>query len=735
MNTDLSAWARGVGIWWPVVFGTAVGVEIMLIALLVFGPAQVQPEVAGQLTKHGVFVFRPERDVAIYVAGCLLTALLIGAFCWLWAWRCARIAAEARPEFLRQGCGQLALVAAMFLVHLGLLLVIKRWFMFEVATLPALPVFVLAAPVMGSLWLATAKLWRNFPALPGWLLRLLSSSATPCKFLKPASNPGADLFVSLVLCAIIYIPGWRNVAGQCFLADEFHHWNFFAMAPTLAFHYGHALGTGDYAQYGVGWPMLFSALSGLMPITYGRFIQSGAVCACVYFVGVYSFLRLMVGGVVWAAAGVTLALSLQTFRGVDPGAVLWIWPSSTVMRSPLDIWFFIALLLLLRTGRGVWVLVAGALVGLAILFETDTGIYLALACLAGWLLSLDIGRQPPLAFSRRLLLAVTAGGVAALVLLAGLAAASRGTLWRREFWAGWLESMSSYSAGLGLLPIANVPNATLLFFAVTLIVYFAAFGLAWVKLLRRECTSTDMVVGCLACYGLLVLILFVGRSHPFNLFHPSVPFSLIVTILAARLHQRVKGCASGSPPEPETKKSHVVERLVPWCVLGCAAVGLFGSRAFQDYPGALRMLFCRAPAEGLRLLQDPPDVSGLPPAAEGAIQQFTQVVSGLRARVAAGQTVAVLDHSDTLFYLATGTAPWWRYSPVLPAMIKRSQLADLQRALILRGPQWVVIRGSGLHAQLFGEEDVWQAVYQSVESCYRREETVGMFELWKRKGT
>ena len=161
-------------------------------------------------------------------------------------------------------------------------------------------------------------------------------------------------------------------------------------------------------------------------------------------------------------------------------------------------------------------------------------------------------------------------------------------------------------------------------------------------------------------------------------------------------------------------------------------IWLLATPAFQDYPGTLKLLVSRPPAEGLRLLQAPPDVDGLPADAETVIRQFTQTVSSLRSRAAAGQTVAVLDHSDAVFALAAGTAPWWRYSPCFPAIMRRSELAALQRAIVSRGPQSIVVRGNGLHAQLFGEEDVWRAVHQTVESCYRLEDTIGTFEIWRR---
>ena len=44
----------------------------------------------------------------------------------------------------------------------------------------------------------------------------------------------------------------------------------------------------------------------------------------------------------------------------------------------MDIWFFIAALQYGRSRRMGWAVLAGAAVGLAVFFETDTGVYLSL---------------------------------------------------------------------------------------------------------------------------------------------------------------------------------------------------------------------------------------------------------------------------------------------------------------------------------------------------------------------
>ena len=40
-----------------------------------------------------------------------------------------------------------------------------------------------------------------------------------------------------------------------------------------------------------------------------------------------------------------------------------------------------------------------------------------------------------------------------------------------------------------------------------------------------------MLLATVAAYGLALLLLFVNRSHPFNLCHPMVPFAVVLTAL------------------------------------------------------------------------------------------------------------------------------------------------------------------------------------------------------------
>ena len=79
-----------------------------------------------------------------------------------------------------------------------------------------------------------------------------------------------------------------------------------------------------------------------------------------------------------------LTITLHLFNGGDRDSIIWSFPSSTLLRHPMDVWFFIAALRYVRSRRKLWAVLAGVAVGLAIFFETDTGLYLTVTFGAFW---------------------------------------------------------------------------------------------------------------------------------------------------------------------------------------------------------------------------------------------------------------------------------------------------------------------------------------------------------------
>jgi len=705
-------------VWHPVLCGGAVGLAEMLGALVAFGPQERSPEFVAQLTRFGQLFIHPERDLPIYVAGCVLTVLVITALAW---WKGPQIPAEGRAL----AWIQVALCGAALLLQVRV--VAPGNLLGQAPPLVLLFLPGLAALVVACLGRRGGNGVRNPPTdSPAPASGGLGGAAPP-----PWSWPEMLLPVAVVL--LLFIPDWRQLAGQCFLVDEFHHWDYFAMGPTLALSHGAALGTDACTRYGVGWPLVFYLLSPVLAISYGHMILVGVMYACAYFMGLYVLLRIVLGKPTWAAAGVFLAMGLQLFHGLPPNEVAWCWPSATFLRYPMDVWFLLALALHLRTRRACWALAAGACVGLALLFETDTGLYLAVAWMGAWVLSRRCAGERP-----RSAPVVASVGVAVAVALLGLTAVSRGTLVTAAFWKGWLKGLVEASGGYGAIPIADLPLAALLGFCAMAAVYLGPLGVAVVRAWRRQLQVGELWLGVVAGYGLMTLLLFVGRSNQWSLFHASPPACLVAVTALARLHQRLERSPAGASGAIGGAVRIGVVRVLPAACLAAALFALWASPAFHAYPGLWRRIIGRSPPQGLCFLRAPKDICGLPAELRPYAENLEAVAARMRAAAIEGRTVAVLDAADPLLYLMAGLAPWSRYSPVFPALLFQSEVVQLQEQLASSGPDVVVMCDrhnpamplEGWHREI--TRAVWDAVHQTVQGHYRLESTFGPFEVWRR---
>jgi hypothetical protein len=435
-----------------------------------------------------------------------------------------------------------------------------------------------------------------------------------------------DVVVPAFIFLVVYVRAWRQLSGRIFLRDGFFHWDFYAMGPALAFHHGKALGTDFYTMYGLGWPTFLGLLSRWVPLSYGRIIQIGTLYACVYFVGVYLLLRLLLGRPWLAAAGTGVAM-LQLVLGMGD-EVIWVVPSLTVLRWAFDVWCFIALVLHRKSGKRIWVVAVGALLGLAVLFSTDTGLYLAAAVAFYWFCTAwgSPGRGPSLV---DVAWSVTA---AVATLVAGMAVAARGTLLTSSFWSGWLEPLRDYRGGFAQAPLATVPDRlSVALFVILLFVYLAFAGHCMAKILYRRASSQDVLTGTFAVYGLMHLLHFLGRSMEIKSIRLALPLSFILAVVGGNVYKRAEDAAR----RKWGRRGHL-RVVVP--VLGLsmvvALVTLLAAPwpvlldPVKAYPNVLSQMVRGRQPDGLCLIAEPRDVCGLPAVLEGPVPQFQPLRGG-----------------------------------------------------------------------------------------------------------
>ncbi|HUE17915.1 MAG TPA: hypothetical protein VMR25_27410, partial [Planctomycetaceae bacterium] len=267
---------------------------------------------------------------------------------------------------------------------------------------------------------------------------------------------------------------------------------------------------------------------------------------------------------------------------------IWVTPSSTILRAPLDVVVYWSALKHVRSGDPRWGWLIGGAAGAGLLFATDTGIYLIAAVmfygLLCWSYRPDGKRRLTLPFARNTGLALCA------TLLGGLSWASRGTCFQPAFWPAYLESTLLYSGGMGSLPmsqgIAHPREFALLMIVLT--TYTLALAIALFRSVTPKLEATDLVMALVAASGLGMLILFINRSHPYNVYHPIIPFCILATHYGSRRAALASGAtsAAGATRAPSWRRNEAV----PIAIVGVLLVALACNGQVHNYPSLLATL-------------------------------------------------------------------------------------------------------------------------------------------------
>lgn len=725
----------------PLTLSASLGIQLVLAALLVVPP----PEDPSELTAYGRYLFIAERDVEIFLASTVVA--ILAALVLVRAWSRALQTNPDVPDraLVRRLHFQAAAGAGGVVLALVWFIQARR-FVEDGSGVPAL--YVAAMALLAGLTLATALLrvsGRSAGSGRSRVVNLLHAAGDP----SPAAFRFSllDVVFPLLLVALIYVPDWRQLSGRFFYEESLFHWDFFAMGPSLAYRHGRALGTDAYSMYGVGWPMVFAGLSRWVSLSYGRMIQIGTIYACVYLTGVYALLRLLVRRAALAALGTSFIL-LQFFLW-EGSAVIWRFPSLTVLRWAFDVWCFIAVVLHWRTGRRLWAVVAGAAVGMALLFSTDTGLYLSAALGFYWLCTLPLRTDK----RRHLVDVATSVLTAFAVLIAGLALASRGELLSSRFWTGWLEAILEFGGGFAQLPLSTGPNGvTVASFVLLLFCYLVLITWCLAKLLHDRGSHFEVFNGSLAVYGLLNLMHFVGRSGDYTTFRLWIPLALVLANLAGRLWDHAELHFTN-------RKLGVSRRRVLRALPFAGAAVVVGALAFigpwrmlllpvQDYPGLASRLVAGRQPDGLCVLLEPRDLCGLPAHQAATVNHVRAIIDRLDAIKAQGRTYAVVDETGSLFYLATDTPSFSRYPRIFIAMYTEEKVDEVRKSLEDQSPDFILTRplvadqGKPFYRRwrfaIFGmapgsqHHETWEELNEVIRRDYVLETDMAPFELWER---
>ena len=320
-------------------------------------------------------------------------------------------------------------------------------------------------------------------------------------------------------------------------AFDSHHENFY-LGPVNRILQGGSMLVDAYSQYGV-LVIYFLTLvfkSHLIPFTYLGFTLVISILFMGQFSIIYFLLLKLVKNHFYAISLLILTFLISFFgsTGVIQG-----YPSTGPLRFGLIYLMLMAIFFRSRFPAfyraGLWI--EYALIGIAFLWSFETFVYVGFSYLGICLfesfsetipLKRSIGR-----FLTRLALfllsVVTAYGLFALFTF------SRAKVW--PDWGIYLDFIKTYSSlgGFGNLPIDTWSP-----WIFPIVIYYASlmiFAFRYFYLKNRENTLENKIVLGLTLFGIAAFTYYLGRSHPNNLFHISIP---AIIVAGYWLYQLVK---------------------------------------------------------------------------------------------------------------------------------------------------------------------------------------------------
>lgn len=712
----------------PILLVASLAVQAALGAMILAKPPNLDRR---GLSQWGAYALHPEREAPIFLST-VTAALLLLIVVNLASGRMASTGRRGARSFFASQWVQGAVAAAATLLFMAVVVQMRPY---AVALKPFPGSHVAALALLAGVTLAFLAGAVSCPDSPrsGTGTR---AKAEPARAPLPLQLSPWDLLVPLGIVILIYVPQWHLASGRLFLEENNIHWDLFAAGPGLMFRHGQALGTESHSFYGAGWPMLFAALSRWVPLTYGRMIQIGSVYLCIYLSGIYLLFRVLLRRPGRGVIGTVLVL-LPFFYGLY-GLYLWRAPNVTPMRWPLDVWCILALVMHARSSRRAWALIAGASVGLAIVFNINGGLELATGAgvyfLGGFLMNRNRHTRGDMLYA---LLA------ALLVAVAGIALAGRGRVLSWQFWAGWLKEPLVFSS----LPLLYGTSLLGLFwFAGLVFFYLTVAGWAVSRAVGGRASMIDWLTGSIAVYGLMLLIKFVRYSSDQTLFRLLTPATILLMILVTIPWGRAvtSGVSRVWP-----------KRLTAVCAAGLAAVLVIagpGSHVFDpvlEYPNLLARQMRGPQPDGVCLMLEPKDLCGLPPEFEPVAARFQEITGRLVAIKNRGRNFAVVDENGSLFYLSAGTAPFGRYPRIFSTAITKERVQEITGFLSSNPPDYVLTRlplmegrpdfqqwstfGAGpIEASFYG--DLWESLDRTVQEGFSLVNTLDPYQLWRRKG-
>ena len=224
-----------------IVLGVTIGMQEMMAAFVLV-PKPVTENTCAQLSDVGRGIYCPERDMPIFLLGCVSSLVLALGICKTWEVR-LRDKKGSEPEAeIRYRLAWLLLLALGS--TLTSFLVLTPSWMRSISGKPkAYQIALLVLPglatlVVGVVGVRPGRLSRWVADIVKWVTR--ANVNPPALDTRPFQRSGRffDLVWGLMIVVLIvllaYVPSYRELAGRVFERDSFHHWDFFVVVARRA---------------------------------------------------------------------------------------------------------------------------------------------------------------------------------------------------------------------------------------------------------------------------------------------------------------------------------------------------------------------------------------------------------------------------------------------------------------------------------------------------------------------
>jgi len=686
----------------------AVCVQCCATAMLHFG---FTTDHSIELTELGNRLVRPEREIPMFVFGCAV-ALVVGlAACFVGRWLLSR------KQFTQQEEG--AFSRTLLFLSIGS--------------------FVLYIPLTYDqlFQLSSTSPHYRYDVLPylfpGALLLIFALAET---VLGPTTSSRrsavAHGILPFLFILLLFPRDWHALSGTNFYIDDMlHHINYFVVNPYINLSHGKTLAAEAYNQYGLGWPTLFGYLLPLAKADYAIFFLVFILATAIYTLSLYGLLRLVTGSVGLAFAGLALWYFVVSLRF---GAPLWGAPQTLPVRFIFDAVIMAAMFMRLRTGERKYSFVTALLLGIALFWVTDTGIFIVVAVFATYVLtriqtiqegSLDVKGTLKTEFRHVSFFLIP------FLLLVFLSVG--GAMFSSAFWNGWTGGIldSGTRLGFGSIPFMLTDFGGLTLFCVLMFFYLGPVVRGAYKAFTKNLTARDAFFALVGLYGLELMITFVSRSREADSIlknmHPA-----IVILLGYYSHWW--RMTRASYPSQRRRVFDSLAVGIPAIAFSCAALFVSSDKGIIPtyenlwtsqhvnrnppayyVPGKLEM---RKVPENER-----PDMAALTPLFE-AMKNYES------------QSVAVLSPLDGSIYLATGVRPCLD-RPFLYSIMTVDHRNQALEQILDEKPVAVIIQ-SGPLPQLTGFyfdalKDSTTFFQEKLTDTYERKHTHGLYEIWEPK--